>query len=123
MVGAGNTFFQINQSMTAHLSGPGPDLSRVGVKGSQVIAWPQFRTNLLPAAMAEATLAGRQPEGLTLQGLLEGVPVGWGEQSSDRSRFLPIDHRRPFRSNSSISQERESKFSAEQSKVENPCKF
>jgi hypothetical protein len=30
-------------------------------------------------AMVEAILAGRQPEGVTLPGLLEGVPVGWEE--------------------------------------------
>ena len=31
--------------------------------------------------MVEAIVAGRQPEGMTLPTLLEGVPVGWGEQS------------------------------------------
>jgi hypothetical protein len=30
--------------------------------------------------MVEAIVAGRQLEGMTLPGLLEGVPVGWGEQ-------------------------------------------
>jgi hypothetical protein len=30
--------------------------------------------------MFEAILAGRQPERVTLPGLMEGVPVGWGEQ-------------------------------------------
>jgi hypothetical protein len=30
--------------------------------------------------MVEAILDGRQPEGVTLPGLLEGVPVGWGKQ-------------------------------------------
>jgi hypothetical protein len=30
--------------------------------------------------MVEAILYGRQPEGLTLLTLLEGVPVGWGKQ-------------------------------------------
>jgi hypothetical protein len=72
MVGAGNTFFQINQTMTAHQSRAGPDLSRVGVKGSQVTAWPQLCAKLVPPAMLEAILAGRQPE---------GVPAGWGQQA------------------------------------------
>jgi hypothetical protein len=30
--------------------------------------------------MVEAILAGRQPEEVTLPGLMEGVPVGWGDQ-------------------------------------------
>ncbi len=80
MVGAGNTFFQINKSMTAHHSEPGPDLSRVGVGGCQVTAWPQLCAKLVPPAMVEAILAGRQPEGVTLPTPLEGVPVRWGEQ-------------------------------------------
>ena len=78
MVGAGNTFFQSNQSMTAHHSGPGPDLSRARVKGGQVTAWPQLCAKLVPPAMLEAILAGRQPEGITLTGLLERVPVRGG---------------------------------------------
>ncbi len=78
MVGAGNTFFQINQSMTAHHSGPGPDLSRVGVDGSRVTAWPKLCEKLLPAAMAEAMFLAQQPERVTLLVLLEGVPVGRG---------------------------------------------
>ena len=41
-----------------------------------------LRLTLLPPPMVEAILAGRQPEGVTLPALLEGVPVGWGEQSS-----------------------------------------
>jgi hypothetical protein len=39
-----------------------------------------LRLTLLAPAMVEAILAGRQPEGVTLPGLMEGVPVGWGEQ-------------------------------------------
>ncbi len=31
--------------------------------------------------LVEAILDGRQPEGVTLPALLEGVPVGWGEQA------------------------------------------
>ncbi len=79
MVGAGNTFFQINQSMTAHHSEPGPDLSRVGVEGSQVTAWRQFRAKLVPPAMVEAIPARWQPAEATLP----GVPVGWGHQPGE----------------------------------------
>jgi hypothetical protein len=39
-----------------------------------------LRLTLLAPALVEAILAGRQPEGVTLPGLMEGVPVGWGEQ-------------------------------------------
>ena len=39
-----------------------------------------LRLTLLAPEMVEAILEGRQPEGVTLPGLLEGVPVGWGEQ-------------------------------------------
>ena len=41
-----------------------------------------LRLTLLAPEMVEAILNGRQPEGVTLPGLLEGVPVGWGEQRS-----------------------------------------
>ena len=41
-----------------------------------------LRLTLLPPPMVEAILAGRQPEGVTLPALVEGGPVGWGEQSS-----------------------------------------
>ncbi len=37
------------------------------------------RLTLLFPSMVEAIVAGRQPEGVMLPGLLEGVPVGWGE--------------------------------------------
>ena len=40
-----------------------------------------LRLTLLPPEMVEAILDRRQPEGVTLPALLEGVPVGWGEQS------------------------------------------
>jgi len=40
-----------------------------------------LRLTLLAPDMVEAILDGRQPEGVTLPGLLEGVPVGWGEQA------------------------------------------
>jgi hypothetical protein len=39
-----------------------------------------LRLTLLPPEMVEAILDGRQAEGVTLPGLLEGVPVGWREQ-------------------------------------------
>jgi hypothetical protein len=39
-----------------------------------------LRLTLLAPEMVEAILNGRQPEGVTLPRLLEGVPVGWGEQ-------------------------------------------
>jgi hypothetical protein len=37
--------------------------------------------------MVEAILAGRQPEGVTLPALLEGVPVGWVEQYNLNAQF------------------------------------
>ncbi len=40
-----------------------------------------LRLTLLPPEMVEAILDGRQPEGVTLPGLLEEVPVVWGEQT------------------------------------------
>jgi hypothetical protein len=40
-----------------------------------------LRLTLLAPEMVEAILEGRQPEGVTLPGLLEGVLVGWGEQA------------------------------------------
>ena len=39
-----------------------------------------LRLTLLPPEMVEAILDGRQPEGVTLPGLMEGVPVGWGAE-------------------------------------------
>ncbi|MCA4920341.1 MAG: hypothetical protein ING82_13015 [Roseomonas sp.] len=39
-----------------------------------------LRLTLLSPTLVEAILVGRQPEGVTLPALLEGVPVGWGEQ-------------------------------------------
>ena len=39
-----------------------------------------LRLTLLAPDLVEAILNGRQPEGVTLPGLLEGVPMGWGEQ-------------------------------------------
>ena len=40
-----------------------------------------LRLTLLAPEIIEAILAGRQPAGMTLPGLMADVPVGWGEQS------------------------------------------
>ena len=39
-----------------------------------------LRLTPLSPATVEAILNGRQPQGITLPALQEGVPVGWGEQ-------------------------------------------
>ncbi|MGI9128140.1 MAG: hypothetical protein ACR2IG_08005 [Roseomonas sp.] len=39
-----------------------------------------LRLTLLAPEMVEAIVDGRQAEGVTLPGMLEGVPVAWGEQ-------------------------------------------
>ena len=39
-----------------------------------------LRPTLLAPDLVEAILNGRQPEGVTLPRLLEGLPVSWGEQ-------------------------------------------
>ena len=44
-----------------------------------------LRLTLLAPDLVEAILNGRQPEGVTLPALLEGVPVGWAHQ---RERLL-----------------------------------
>jgi hypothetical protein len=44
-----------------------------------------LRLTLLAPELVEAILNGRQPEGVTLPQLLEGVPVGWGEQRLGRA--------------------------------------
>ncbi|MFN7306178.1 MAG: hypothetical protein ACK5TQ_06315 [Acetobacteraceae bacterium] len=44
-----------------------------------------LRLTLLAPELVEAILNGRQPEGVTLPRLLEGVPAGWWEQ---RERLL-----------------------------------
>ena len=41
-----------------------------------------LRLTLLAPEMVEAIVDGRQSEGVTLPGLLEGVPVAWGEQKA-----------------------------------------
>ena len=40
-----------------------------------------LRLTLLAPDIVEAILDGRQPDGVTLPGLLEGVPVGWIQQT------------------------------------------
>jgi hypothetical protein len=90
MVGAGNNFFQINQSMTAHHSGPGPDLSRLGVKFSHVTAWPQLCAKLVPPAMVEAIRAGRQPEGMMLPEIVEQIATSWAAQCMELG--IPKSH-------------------------------
>jgi hypothetical protein len=45
-----------------------------------------LRLTLLAPHLVEAILNGRQPEGVTLPRLLEGVPVGWGEQKADYTK-------------------------------------
>ena len=44
-----------------------------------------LRLTLLAPELVEAILNGRQPEGVTLPRLLEGVPAGWGEQRLGRA--------------------------------------
>ncbi|MFN8891734.1 MAG: hypothetical protein ACK5WA_05170 [Alphaproteobacteria bacterium] len=44
-----------------------------------------LRLTLLAPDLVEAILNGRQPEWVTLPRLLEGVPVGWGEQRLGRA--------------------------------------
>ena len=39
-----------------------------------------LRLTLLAPDMVEAVLDGRQPEGITLPALMEGVAIVWGEQ-------------------------------------------
>ena len=43
-----------------------------------------LRLTLLAPAVVEAILDGRQPEGMTLPGLLKGVPVAWEGQQDRR---------------------------------------
>ena len=45
-----------------------------------------LRLTLLAPDLVEAILNGRQPERVTLPRLLEGVPVGWGEQHDTLDR-------------------------------------
>ena len=40
-----------------------------------------LRLTLLAPDIVEAILDGRQPEGMTLPGLLKGVPVEWADQA------------------------------------------
>ena len=42
-----------------------------------------LRLTLLSPDIVEAILDGRQPEGMTLPGLLDGVPGRWAEQPGE----------------------------------------
>ncbi len=44
-----------------------------------------LRLTLLSPAIIEAILGGRQPEGMTLPGLMEPFPVEWGQQAKASS--------------------------------------
>lgn len=44
-------------------------------------------TDAAAPGMVEAILDGWQPEGVTLPGLLEGVPVGWGGKELHRAVY------------------------------------
>ena len=49
-----------------------------------------LRLTLLSPVIVEAILDGRQPEGMTLPGLMEPFPVEWGSQQRllrDRGQF------------------------------------
>jgi hypothetical protein len=48
-----------------------------------------LRLTLLSPAMVEAILSGRQPEGVTLPGLLEPFPVEWERQETSGSTSAP----------------------------------
>ena len=51
-----------------------------------------LRLTLLAPEIVEAILAGRQPAGMTLTGLMEPFLVDWGEQAgASFRRFEPID--------------------------------
>ena len=53
-----------------------------------------LRLTLLAPEMVEAILDGRQPAGMTLPALLEGMPVGWGERLNEIAR-LPNSRKNP----------------------------
>jgi hypothetical protein len=48
-----------------------------------------LRLTLQPADIVETILGGRQPEGMTLPGLMEGVPVAWSEQHRCPGESVP----------------------------------
>ena len=48
-----------------------------------------LRLTLLAPDLIEAILAGRQPEGMRLEGLLAGFPDEWGRQWERMSATLP----------------------------------
>jgi hypothetical protein len=54
-----------------------------------------LRLTLLPPPMVEAILDGRQPEGVTLPGLMEPFPVEWERQPTARRKLTTLDSRPP----------------------------
>jgi len=48
-----------------------------------------LRLTLLAPDLVEAVLNGRQPEGMTLPGLMEPFPVGWKIQQRELSTTVP----------------------------------
>jgi ParB-like chromosome segregation protein Spo0J len=65
------------------------DLAKAeGVSQSHVSR--MLRLTLLAPEIVEAILAGRQPEGMRLEGLLAGFPDGWASQRQSLSASLPI---------------------------------
>lgn len=52
-------------------------------RDDQLVLRRLLRLTLLAPAIVEAILDGRQPEGMTLPGLMEPFPVEWGHQQSE----------------------------------------
>jgi hypothetical protein len=50
-----------------------------------------LRLTLLSPAIIEAVLDGRQPEKMTLPGLMEPFPVEWGRQPTARRKLTTLD--------------------------------
>ena len=49
-----------------------------------------LRLTLLAPDIVEAILDGRQPEGMTLPGLLKGVPVEWERTVGGAAAVTPV---------------------------------
>jgi len=54
-----------------------------------------LRLTLLSPHIVEAILDGRQPEGVTLPGLMEPFPVEWERQPTARRKLTTMDSRPP----------------------------